>query len=101
MTKVLKFDGKITGGLIYTPPSKLSFTSMFPLSNDKDVIDKFGLPLNDNIQCPACNKEANMVVIIAHLNNVEGQTNNNFDRENGVHGWTFKQIGQWLKELGY
>ena len=59
------------------------------------------MPLNYIVKCPACNVNGEIINIIVHLNNVERKTSNYFDKINGTHGWTFKQIGLWLKELGY
>jgi len=45
-------------------------------------------------QCPACELEfSNVLDMIPHLNNGSGD---DFD-----HGWSFKQIGEWLAEKGY
>lgn len=80
----------------------IGFSPTFNIpSEDKKVAKKFGLPLFEKLNCPACGVEGEMMHIIAHLNNKEGETNNWFDHDHGTHNWTFKQIGEWLKELGY
>lgn len=68
---------------------------------DKRVTEKFGLPLSSFTKCPQCGVEGKMSQIIAHLNNIKEETINHFDKINGCHGWTFKQIGEWLRDLGY
>ncbi|KKN45999.1 hypothetical protein LCGC14_0676930 [marine sediment metagenome] len=95
------FSGEITGKTI---TGKILFTfSTDPIiiSDDKLIEEKFGLPLKEKQKCPACGIKGNITTLIAHLNNRKGETNNYFDLKNGAHDWSFKQIGMWLKELGY
>jgi len=83
-------DISITGDIFY-----------FGSPNDRAITKKFGLPLEEKRECPVCGEEGSIANIIAHLNNKVGKTMNIFDLKHGTHNWTFKQIGLWLKEIGY
>ena len=71
------------------------------MEEDILISEKFGLPLKKQVKCPACGIDGILIQVISHLNNKTGQTHNVFDIEHGTHDWSFKQIGHWLKELGY
>jgi len=58
----------------------------------------YGLDPDKIYGCPACNKKERLGTILPHLNNERID----FDCTNrDSHGWTFKQIGEWLKEIGH
>lgn len=59
----------------------------------------YGLQSEEKVKCPECGARGWFLQILAHLNN--DYDANAFEREYGHHGWTFKQIGQWLKNTGY
>ena len=73
----------------------------YPTPADIKISDKFGLPFEKKLNCPVCGVEGILINILAHLNNKVGETMNGFDLIHGAHDWSFKQIGLWLKELGY
>ncbi len=57
-----------------------------------NIMEKFGLDHSKSIQCPECKISGAPLTILPHLNN---------DKDDYNHGWTFKQIGKWLKSIGY
>ena len=54
------------------------------LPEDGRVVEKFGIPLWDKQKCPECDKEGEMLEIIAHLNNNMDETWNAFDKKYGL-----------------
>ncbi len=59
----------------------------------------FNISEDETIKCPSCKASGELFDVICHLNN--SSIENHFEKENGFHGWNFKQIGHWLKDLGY
>lgn len=79
------------------PPTLTWFS--FEHQDDAVIEERFGLPVNKKIICPACDEYQSMAGTIAHLNN--NKSENSFYDTHPNHGWTFKEIGMWLREIGY
>lgn len=66
---------------------------------DALICDTYNLQREGEIECPECGVTGNFLIILTHLNNDFNA--NLFEEDNGHHSFTFKQIGKWLKKIGY
>ena len=70
---------------------------LFNVPSFGKIQKKFGEDLqHKEVKCPACNRIADIRGLLPHLNNspIDGMVHPS-------HGWTFKQIGQWLQSIGH
>lgn len=67
------------------------------------MLEFFGIKHDEKTQCPECDVMLQMRSLLVHLNDkgsfMACGSEGNYNVPN--HGWTFKQIGKWLEEMGY
>jgi uncharacterized C2H2 Zn-finger protein len=86
-----------------------------PMPKEIDIaqmLEFFGIDQDEILKCPECDLHVRMRTLLPHLNNTahgyymdELENPNPIDMNNlrryDDHGWTFKQMGEWLASLGY
>ena len=66
-----------------------------------DAFSFFGMDQNRVFDCPDCGKQDTLSRLIPHLNNKSRLQINEMNFNEGAHGKSFKEIGQWLQKIGY
>jgi len=74
----------------------------FPIMTNISELYKFyGIDSSEIHKCPECEQQIDMCSLLPHLNNKPRDNPLECGFNKNAHGWTFKQIGQWLQKQGY
>lgn len=70
-------------------------------NNFNNLFSFFEMNTSDKHNCPECGKEKTLQRMLPHLNNKARSDIREMNINEDAHGWTFKQIGEWLQKIGH